>query len=93
MAKFVKDKSTLSANSLPELIEITRDEDKAKDIIEVAKASMGTDSNQIDTCLLKWNNVYFSCNLITYLESHILGEGSIGSWAQLQQSQHEIQCQ
>ena len=50
---FVKDKSTLSTDSLPELIEITGDEDKAKDIIEVAKASMGTDSNQIDTCLLK----------------------------------------
>ena len=79
MAKFVKDKSTLSVDSLPELIEITWDEDKAKDIIEVAKASMGTHSNQIDTCLLKWNNVYFSCNLITYLESHRLGEGSIGS--------------
>ena len=45
MAKFVKDKSTLSADSLPELIEITGDEDKAKDIIEAAKASMGTDSN------------------------------------------------
>ena len=49
----MKDKSNLSAYSLTELIEITRDEDKAKDIIEVAKASMGTDSNQIDTCLLK----------------------------------------
>ena len=79
----MKDKSTLLADSLLELIEITGDEDKAKDIIEAAKASMGTDSNQIDTCLLKWNNVYFSCNLITYLESHRLGEGSIGSWAQL----------
>ena len=53
------------ADSLPELIEITRDEDKAKDIIEASKASMGTDSNQIDTCLLKWNNVYFSCKWIT----------------------------
>ena len=65
MGKFVKDKSTLSADSLPKLIEITKDEDKAKDIIEAAKASMGTDSNQIDTCLLKWNNVYFSFNWIT----------------------------
>ena len=53
VVKFVKDKSTLSADSLAELIEITGDEDKAKDIIEAAKASMGTDSNQIDTCLLK----------------------------------------
>ena len=53
MAKFVKDKSTLSTDSLPELIEIIGDEDKSKDIIEAAKASMGIDSNQIDTCLLK----------------------------------------
>ena len=45
VANFVKDKSTLSADSLPELIEITVDEDKAKDIIEAAKAYMGTDSN------------------------------------------------
>ena len=49
----MKDKSTLSADSLPELIEITGDEYKAKDIIEAAKASMGIDFNQIDTCLLK----------------------------------------
>ena len=49
----MKDKSTLWVECLPELIEITRDEDKAKDIIEAAKYSMGTDSNQIDTCLLK----------------------------------------
>ena len=65
MANIVNDKSTLSPESLPELIEITGDEDKSKDIIEASKASMGTDSNQIDTCLLKWNNVYFSCNWIT----------------------------
>ena len=77
----MKDKSTLSTDFLPKLIEITGDEDKDNDIIEAAKDSMGTDSMQINTCLLKWNNVYFSCNLITYLESHRLGEGSIGSWA------------
>ena len=41
----MKDKSTLSADSLPELIEITGDEEKAKDIIEATKASMGTYSN------------------------------------------------
>ena len=49
----MKDKSTLSADSLLELIEITGDQDKAKDIIEAAKDSMGTDSMQINTCLLK----------------------------------------
>ena len=49
----VKNKSTLLVDSLLELIEITGDEDKGKDIIEATKPSMGTDSNQIDTCLLK----------------------------------------
>eukprot|EP01018_Ginkgo_biloba_P007513 Gb_05243 [translate_table: standard] len=47
-AKFVKDKSTLSDDSLPELTDITGDEDKAKDIIEAAKASMGQDISPID---------------------------------------------
>lgn len=48
VAKFVKDKSTLSDDALPELIEITGDEDKAKDIIEAAKASMGQDISPVD---------------------------------------------
>ena len=38
----MKDKSTLSEDALSELTELTGDEDKAKDIIEAAKASMGT---------------------------------------------------
>jgi len=48
VAKFVKGKSTLSDDAVPELIEITGDEDKAKDIIEAAKASMGQDISPID---------------------------------------------
>lgn len=48
VAKFVKDKSTLSDDSMTELADITGDEDKAKDIIEAAKASMGQDISPID---------------------------------------------
>jgi len=44
----VKDKSALSDDAVPELIEITGDEDKAKNIIEAAKASMGQDISPID---------------------------------------------
>lgn len=48
VAKFVKDKSTLSEDALSELTDLTGDEDKAKDIIEAAKASMGQDISPID---------------------------------------------
>ncbi|GLJ29296.1 hypothetical protein SUGI_0577640 [Cryptomeria japonica] len=48
VAKFVKDKSTLSDDALTELADVTGDEDKAKDIIEAAKASMGQDISPID---------------------------------------------
>lgn len=47
-AKYVKDKSTLSEDAISELTDITGDEDKAKDIIEAAKASMGQDISPID---------------------------------------------
>lgn len=41
VSKFIEDKSTLSEDKLPELTDIVGDEDKAKEIIEAAKASMG----------------------------------------------------
>eukprot|EP00897_Mesotaenium_endlicherianum_P004843 jgi/Mesen1/4387/ME000222S03503 len=47
-AKFVKDKSQLSEDALPELTEILGDEDKAKEVLEAAKASMGQDISPID---------------------------------------------
>ena len=40
-AKFVKDKSKLTDEALPELTEVVGDEDKAREIIEAAKSSMG----------------------------------------------------
>ena len=39
--KFVKDKSKLTDEALPELIEVVGEEDKAREIIEAAKSSMG----------------------------------------------------
>lgn len=42
IAKYVEDKSELSEDKLSGLIDIVGDEDKAKEIIEAAKASMGS---------------------------------------------------
>ncbi|XP_010250780.1 PREDICTED: nucleolar protein 56-like [Nelumbo nucifera] len=48
VAKFVEDKSELSEDKIPGLAEILGDEDKAKEIVEAAKASMGQDLSPID---------------------------------------------
>ena len=44
----IKDKATLSDGHLAALAEITGDEDKAKEVIEAAKASMGQDISPVD---------------------------------------------
>lgn len=41
VVKLIEDKSKLSDDSIPALTEILGDEDKAKEIIEAGKASMG----------------------------------------------------
>eukprot|EP00249_Psilotum_nudum_P018167 c26671_g2_i1 orf=219-2072(+) len=48
VAKFVKDKSTLAENVLIDLTDIIGDEEKAREIIEAAKSSMGQDISPID---------------------------------------------
>ncbi|XP_019192459.1 PREDICTED: nucleolar protein 56-like [Ipomoea nil] len=53
LAKFIEDKSQLSEDSLPALTEIVGDEDKAKEIVEAAKASMGHDLSPIDLINVK----------------------------------------
>lgn len=40
----MKDKSSLTDEAIPQLAEIVGDEDKAKDIVEAAKASFGRNS-------------------------------------------------
>ncbi|KAG9153637.1 hypothetical protein Leryth_008561 [Lithospermum erythrorhizon] len=53
VAKYVDDKSTLSEDSVPGLTEIVGDEDKAKEIVEAAKASMGQDLSPVDLINVK----------------------------------------
>ncbi|KAI3455002.1 hypothetical protein Pfo_011665 [Paulownia fortunei] len=53
VSKYVEDKSQLSEDNLPGLTEIVGDEDKAKEIIEAAKASMGQDLSPIDLINVK----------------------------------------
>jgi RNA processing factor Prp31 len=48
MANFIKNRGTLTEASLPQLEEIAGDADKAKQILEAAKMSMGTDISPID---------------------------------------------
>ncbi|CAB4309444.1 unnamed protein product [Prunus armeniaca] len=48
VAKSIEDKSRLSEDRLPDLTDIVGDEDKAKEIIEAAKASMGQDFSLAD---------------------------------------------
>ncbi|KAG8388083.1 hypothetical protein BUALT_Bualt02G0088300 [Buddleja alternifolia] len=53
VAKYVEDKSELSEDKLSGLTDIVGDEDKAKEIIEAAKASMGQDLSPIDLINVK----------------------------------------
>ncbi|KAG6541052.1 hypothetical protein Mapa_017539 [Marchantia paleacea] len=48
VARFVKDKSKLDDDAIPALTEIVGDEDKAREVVEAAKASMGQDISPID---------------------------------------------
>lgn len=41
VAKFVQNKEQLSDDKIPDLADILGDEDKAKEIVEAAKSSMG----------------------------------------------------
>ena len=48
LVKVIKNKSRLSESDLPSLEEITQDETKAKQILDAARSSMGTDISDID---------------------------------------------
>ncbi|KAF3438315.1 hypothetical protein FNV43_RR21077 [Rhamnella rubrinervis] len=48
VSKFIEDKSKLAEDKIPALADIVGDEDKAKEIVEAAKASMGQDLSPID---------------------------------------------
>ncbi|KAK1357927.1 Nucleolar protein 56 [Heracleum sosnowskyi] len=53
VAKYVDNKSELSEDKLPGLIDLVGDEDKAKEIVEAAKASMGQDLSPLDLLNVK----------------------------------------
>ncbi|KAL6657120.1 hypothetical protein ACP70R_004900 [Stipagrostis hirtigluma subsp. patula] len=48
IAKFVVNKSDLAEKDIPALADLIGDEDKAKEIVEAAKASMGQDLSPVD---------------------------------------------
>lgn len=48
IALLVKDKSTLTDERIPELVEVLSDEAKAKEVVDAAKSSMGQDISPID---------------------------------------------
>ncbi|GJN33333.1 hypothetical protein PR202_gb21924 [Eleusine coracana subsp. coracana] len=48
IAKFVVNKSDLAEKRIPDLSDLIGDEDKAKEIVEAAKASMGQDLSPVD---------------------------------------------
>ncbi|XP_044487067.1 nucleolar protein 56-like [Mangifera indica] len=48
VVKLIEDKSKLSDDIIPPLIDILGDEDKAKEIVEAGKASMGQDLSAVD---------------------------------------------
>ncbi|KAK4256963.1 hypothetical protein QN277_006616 [Acacia crassicarpa] len=48
VAKFIEDKSMLAEDKIPGLTDIVGDEDKAKEIVDAAKASMGQDLSPVD---------------------------------------------
>ncbi|KAL6896542.1 hypothetical protein ACP4OV_007114 [Aristida adscensionis] len=48
VAKFVVNKSDLAEKDIPALADLIGDEDKAKEIVEAAKASMGQDLSPVD---------------------------------------------
>lgn len=47
VSKYIEDKSKLSDDSIPGLTDVLGDEDKAKEIVDAAKASMGRNLNFI----------------------------------------------
>lgn len=44
----IKNKSSISEESLPELTKVLLDEDKARDVLDAASSSMGTDISDVD---------------------------------------------
>lgn len=52
LACLIKNKSSLTEADLPAIEEITKDEAKAREVLEAARMSMGTDISDIDMVLI-----------------------------------------
>ncbi|XP_006650085.1 nucleolar protein 56-like [Oryza brachyantha] len=53
LANYIKDKSELAEKDIPTLADLIGDEDKAKEVVEAAKASMGQDLSEVDLINVK----------------------------------------
>ncbi|KAF0887874.1 hypothetical protein E2562_004078 [Oryza meyeriana var. granulata] len=53
LADHIKDKSELAEKDIPTLADLIGDEDKAKEVVEAAKASMGQDLSEVDLMNVK----------------------------------------
>lgn len=72
---YVKDKSSLSEDSISGLTDLLQDEDQAKDVLEAARSSMGTDVSPVDLINIEMfagkvvNLAQYRANLHEYLIS------------------------
>ncbi|EAY90010.1 hypothetical protein OsI_11580 [Oryza sativa Indica Group] len=53
LADYIKDKSELAEKDISKLADLIGDEDKAKEVVEAAKASMGQDLSEVDLMNVK----------------------------------------
>jgi RNA processing factor Prp31 len=70
LAKFIVNKSDLTEKDIPALADITGDEDKAKEIVEAAKASMGKEI---------WYNFCLIVLVNCFIFSFVFRPGSVTS--------------
>lgn len=72
LAKFIDDKAKLSEDKIPDLIDILGDEDKAKEVVEAAKASMGRTLMFLFliTLFVNLSSFLFTCSC-SYLQDRI----------------------
>lgn len=69
VAKYIEDKSKLCDESIPSLTDVVGDEDKAKEIVDAAKASMGRDPLLYHLCSV--DCPLFTCVFANFLQDRI----------------------
>lgn len=63
LVKYIKDKSSISNESLEDITEVIGDEDKAREVIEAAKASMGKSTKRLDGVISTFH-LFIVCSYI-----------------------------